>query len=191
MDQMLERPTALFPTRISSRAIIAGTLVALAVDLAVMVLGGAIGSLGRPRFGGIGTGTEVGYIICHILALSAGAFLGAWTAAASARAAASRDAFLHALVVWAALIVVNVFILTGLYARSALYLVGGPVTVSKAAVVALLWGSFIAFALTLISAVAGALAARASERESREPMRHVAVTREPITTPPSPPLPSH
>jgi hypothetical protein len=191
MDQTIEKPSALFPTRISSRAIIGGTLVALAVNLVIMIFGGAIGISGHPRAVPFGPATEIGYGICFILALCLGAFIGGWTAAASSRSSEPRDGILHALITWAAIVIANSFFMTGLYARTALYLVGGRVEISKVAAEIGLWGTFIAFVLTVACAIGGGLLGVMGERRASSPeRRRVPQERPPKTTLPATPQPS-
>jgi hypothetical protein len=102
-----------FPTRISARGVIAGVLVALALEAMLMVLGAAIGlSAFQPR-GDVAKGIGVGFAVWLVLTMIVSAFVGSWIASGAARAVRVRDGVLHGVVTWAAVTVIGVSLLGG------------------------------------------------------------------------------
>ncbi|HEX2573519.1 MAG TPA: hypothetical protein VH877_28475 [Polyangia bacterium] len=94
-------------------AVVAGALVALAIQAVLMVFGGAIGlSVFEPDRDVI-QGIGIGYVVWLLIALCASAFLGAWTASLVARSLTRADGLMHGFVTWAAVSLIGLFLVGG------------------------------------------------------------------------------
>lgn len=109
-----------FPSRISARGIIAGVLVALAIDMLLFSFGAAIG-LSAFKPGGSGHGVAIWTVIWFFITVSAGGFFGGWVGAAASGVKLQRDAIMHAFVTWAAATVLVAVFFMGLLSRTAAF----------------------------------------------------------------------
>lgn len=106
-------------------ALVAGAVVALAVQAVLMVLGGAIGlSVFEPNREVI-QGIGISYLIWLLIALCVSAFLGAWTASLVARAFTKSDGLMHGFILWAAVSLTGLFLVGGALTN----VVAGPFSV--------------------------------------------------------------
>lgn len=90
------------PSRISARAIIAGVVVALAIDVFMMAFGAAIGLSAFKATPGVPRGVAIWGVIWFFITVLTGGFFGGWVAAASSGLTRQRDGILHGFVTWAA-----------------------------------------------------------------------------------------
>lgn len=98
MSTVAERPLR---GRVSYRAIVAGTLIALMTYMVLMLLGAAIGLSAFEPEADVAQGVGIGLAIWTIVALAASTYLGAWTASCVARTPLRRDGAFHGVVTWA------------------------------------------------------------------------------------------
>ena len=106
-------------------AVVAGAVVALAVQAVLMVFGGAIGlSVFEPEKEVI-QGIGIGYLVWLLIALCVSAFLGAWTASLVARAFTKSDGLMHGFILWAAVSLTGLFLVGGTLKNA----VAGPFSV--------------------------------------------------------------
>lgn len=109
--------------RISWGAIFAGTLVAIAVQLLLTLLGLAIGAwviepaAGAQGMQGLGIGAAIWALVSFIIAL----FAGGWVAGRMAGLGSKLDGLLEGVIVWGAVTVLTFFMLTTAIGR----IVGG------------------------------------------------------------------
>lgn len=106
-------------------AVVAGGVVALAVQAVLMVFGGAIGlSVFEPEREVI-QGIGIGYLVWLLIALCVSAFLGAWTASLVARVFTKSNGLMHGFVLWAAVSLTGLFLVGGTLTNA----VAGPFSV--------------------------------------------------------------
>jgi hypothetical protein len=113
-DTVVTQPSITPMRRISWGAIIAGTVIAVAVGILLALLGLAIG-LGainpaqeQDPLSGIGIGAMIWWVISSLIAL----FIGSWVAGRLSTVRARGDGMLNGLVVWGLSTVVTVYLLT-------------------------------------------------------------------------------
>lgn len=103
--------TPAFPNlRISWRAIIAGALVALSIQLLLTVLGLAIGL--NVAQDGAGSGLAIGAGVWWIVTGSISLFFGGWVAGHACRSVERRDAMLQGFVQWTLVTAVSALLVT-------------------------------------------------------------------------------
>lgn len=146
------------PVRVSARGIIAGVLVGLAIAVMLTALGAAIGMTAFPGARGQRS-TGFGVVVWFVVALSAGAFGGAWCAAGGARALRRRDGVLQGIVTWAAMALVSLSTLGGVMRSVAAGSMGDRSLVAAGA-----WGSFAALSVSFVAAILGGLVGTRRER---------------------------
>jgi hypothetical protein len=115
-------------SRISFGVIVAGVVTALASQIVLMLLGGAIGFLVLPASA---KGVGIGYLVWLLITLSLSSFLGAWCATSLFRGALRRDGLLYGFVIWAGLICLSAMFVGGTMSnviRGAFGLAGQAVT---------------------------------------------------------------
>ncbi len=103
------------PTRLSWGAILAGVVIAVAVQLLLGILGAGIGLTmvdpvegTTPGASGFGIGAGIYWLITTILALGAGGYAAARVAGVHER----FDALVHGLVVWGVTLILTLYLLT-------------------------------------------------------------------------------
>jgi hypothetical protein len=178
-------------SRVSARAVTAGTAIAFAVGTMLMLLGGVFGLLPTGRFDPesvrrLGAGSGIWMIASSIIAT----FLGAWLAAIIGRSTERRDGVLHGVVTWAlTMFFGGLLIWTRLMVALALDLVTKD-SLEAMRSTGLYVGLFLIYLLTLgASMAAGAFGARTEVRALR---RTPLAARRPAGAeyaPPRPPVP--
>ena len=107
--------TAKTPTRLSWGAVVAGVVIAVAVQLVLGILGAGIGLTmvdpvegTTPGAAGFGIGAGIFWLITTVIALGAGGYAAARVAGVHDR----FDALVHGLVVWGVTLILTLYLLT-------------------------------------------------------------------------------
>lgn len=122
MAQVVSSTTAgpiSLPTRISARGVIAGVLVALAIDLLMLTFGAAIGLSAMKPNASSAEGAAIWGVIWFLITSCASGFFGGWVAASASGLLSKRDGVLHGFVAWAGGAVLLAMFLVGALAGTA------------------------------------------------------------------------
>lgn len=177
-----------FPSRISARAVLAGTTITIVLFSLFLALGGGLGLLpaGPVVDSEAIRSAGTGLIVWGSLSWIAAAFIGAYVAAVSARATSRDDGLLHGATTWAtACVTAGILSCVWLMSAFSLDLVDRDITTA-------VWsrGAFLTYFVADLLALGAALTGGnlGVRREARISSR-VEVTREkraPVTSRPSP-----
>ena len=105
-------------SRLSIRAILAGLVVALSVQLVLMLIGAAVGLSAFEPTGTVAKSVGAGFLAWTVLALCVSAFMGAWIAGIVARSVSRRDGLIHGLVLWSLVSVLGASMVGGAISRT-------------------------------------------------------------------------